>query len=53
MFWYPKLMDEDRNGNLWISDNQAVYKYRNGKVTRYNFQLHALSENFQRSFAFF
>ncbi len=53
LLWYPKLMYEDATGNLWVSDNKAIYRMTGRTFRRHDFPSRTLSENFLRSFSFF
>ena len=50
---YPKLVFEDHQGDLWVSESQSVVRLRNGTIKRYPFTLADRSPQFLRSFAFF
>lgn len=50
---YPKLVFEDHQGDLWVSESQAVVRLHNGAMKRYPFTLADRSPQFLRSFAFF
>lgn len=50
---YPKLIYEDRNGHLWVSESQSVVKVDGQKLKRYNFDLADRTPQFIRSFSFF
>jgi signal transduction histidine kinase/ligand-binding sensor domain-containing protein len=50
---YPKLLFEDQQRNLWISESQSVVKINRGSFKRYEFGLVNRSPQFLRSFSFF
>lgn len=51
---YPKLVYEDRAGNLWIAESQSVVRLsQDGSFKRYAFSLSDRSPQFLRSFGFF
>lgn len=50
---YPKLIYEDKNENLWISESQSVVKMIGKKLHRYEFSLEDRTTEFLRSFQFF
>lgn len=50
---YPKLLYEDRNGAIWISESQSVVKLSGGTTKRYSFELADRTPQFLRSFSFF
>jgi len=51
--WYPKGFFEDKEGNLWFSDNSAVYRYTNMQLHKYDLGLQNLPSSYSRSFSFF
>jgi signal transduction histidine kinase/CheY-like chemotaxis protein/ligand-binding sensor domain-containing protein len=53
LLWYPKQIYEDRNNNIWFSDNLAVYKYANNRLKRYYLGPENVTESFVHSFSFF
>ncbi len=50
---YPKLIFEDQNNSLWISESQAVVRLKNGELNRYTFEPKDRTTVFLRSFHFF
>ena len=50
---YPKLLYEDANGSLWVSESQSVVRLDGSKLKRYNFELADRTPQFLRSFSFF
>jgi len=50
---YPKQLFEDAQGDLWISESQAVVKLHNNTLKRYPFDIANRSPQFLRSFSFF
>ena len=50
---YPKLVYEDRAGNLWIAESQSVVCLSANRFKRYAFDLSDRSPQFLRSFSFF
>ncbi|MEJ0055281.1 MAG: ATP-binding protein [Bacteroidota bacterium] len=50
---YPKLLYEDRQESLWVSESQAVVKLSGKKMKRYEFGLADRTPQFLRSFSFF
>lgn len=53
LLWYPKLMYEDSKGQVWLSDNHAIWKYEQGEFRRYPMPKKAIPNHFHRSFSFF
>lgn len=51
--WYPKKFFEDKEGNLWFSDNSAVYRYTDRQLHKYDLGLENLPSSYSRSFSFF
>lgn len=51
--WYPKTMFEDKEGNLWFSDNTAVYRYSGEELHSYELGMHNIPLSYSRSFSFF
>ncbi len=51
---YPKSAYQDREGRLWIAESNAIARYDEGKITRYDLKpdLSYWSERFTRSFRF-
>jgi signal transduction histidine kinase/ligand-binding sensor domain-containing protein len=49
--FYAKKLYEDSHENLWISDNNSVWKLKEGKLSKYNFGPSDYTFNFQRSFS--
>lgn len=52
LMWYPKSIYESYDGNLWVTDNHAIYKLDANLqlLNRYQFSERDLPTNFQRSF---
>ncbi|RAV99002.1 sensor histidine kinase [Pseudochryseolinea flava] len=50
---YPKLLYEDLQGNIWVSESQAVVRLHQKSLKRYEFTLEHRSPQFLRSFSFF
>lgn len=50
---YPKLIYEDKQQNLWISESQSVVRFREGKIKRYEFSIDNRTPQFLRSFSIF
>lgn len=50
LLFYPKLIYQDQNKNLWITDNNSVWMLKEGKLKKYNFSEKNHTVNFQRSF---
>ncbi len=48
--WYPKQLYEDDKGNLWISDNNSVWKMQGQDFTQFRFRPDDICHNVQRSF---
>lgn len=51
--WYPKTFFEDKDGNLWFSDNISVYRYFEGKLHSYELGIQNIPLSYSRSFSFF
>lgn len=51
--WYPKTIFEDKAGNLWFSDNTAVYKFDYQNLRRFDLGNDNLTTSYSRSFSFF
>jgi signal transduction histidine kinase/CheY-like chemotaxis protein/ligand-binding sensor domain-containing protein len=51
--WYPKTLFEDESGNLWFSDNTAVYKFNHQQLKKYELGMQNLPTSYFRSFSFF
>jgi len=51
--WYPKTIFEDKNGNIWFSDNNAVFRLSNGNLKRFDKGPEDLPTSYSRSFSFF
>ncbi len=49
---YPKTIYEAENGELWISEPDAVVKFSNGKLKRYLFDSKFRADSYFRSFSF-
>lgn len=49
---YPKTIYEAKNGDLWISEPDAVVRYSNGKIKRYFFDSKFRADSYFRSFSF-
>ena len=49
---YPKLLFEDSQKNLWVSESQSVVKLHDKDFKRYGFDISNRSPQFLRSFAF-
>jgi signal transduction histidine kinase/ligand-binding sensor domain-containing protein len=49
---YAKSMYEDASGNLWFGEKQAVVRWRNGSLKRYQFPEKCNSTNVVLTFAF-
>ena len=50
---YPKLLYEDGEGSLWVSESQSVVKLTSDKMKRYDFEIADRTPQFLRSFSFF
>ncbi len=50
---YPKLLYEDLQGSLWVSESQSVVRLDGNKMKRYSFELADRTPQFLRSFSFF
>ena len=50
---YPKVLYEDVNGDIWISESQSIVRLRNHALKRYTFDAANRSPQFLRSFYFF
>ncbi|MEI9917666.1 MAG: ATP-binding protein [Bacteroidota bacterium] len=50
---YPKLLYEDSNGLIWVSESQSIVKLDGKKLKRYMFDLADRTPQFIRSFSFF
>ncbi len=48
--WYPKQLYEDDQGDLWISDNNSVWKMQGQDFTQFRFRQEDICSNVQRSF---
>jgi len=51
--WFPKQMFEDSRGQLWLTDNHAVYLRQGEGFRRFAFGPGNATEDYQRSFSFF
>lgn len=51
--WYPKTLFEDKEKNLWFSDNTSVHRYSNNQLTSYYLGMQNLPSSYSRSFSFF
>jgi signal transduction histidine kinase/CheY-like chemotaxis protein/ligand-binding sensor domain-containing protein len=51
--WYPKSLFKDKAGNLWFSDNTAVYRYDHNQLRKYDLGIDNLPTSYFRSFSFF
>jgi signal transduction histidine kinase/CheY-like chemotaxis protein/ligand-binding sensor domain-containing protein len=51
--WYPKSLFKDKAGNLWFSDNTAVYRYDHNQLRKYDLGMDNLPTSYFRSFSFF
>ena len=49
---YPKSVFQDRSGTLWISENQRIMRYSNGKLKPFTFSADNYSDSFLRSYSF-
>ena len=50
--WYPKLLFEDSEGQLWFSDNHAVFRYdTEDQLHRYQFDDKVIPNSYNRSFS--
>ncbi|MBL0742974.1 sensor histidine kinase [Chryseolinea lacunae] len=50
---YPKLLFEDIQGDLWVSESQAVVRLRGKTLKRFGFDIANRSTQFLRAFSFF
>ncbi len=50
---YPKLIYEDSQNLLWVSESQAVVKLHKGAIKRYEFDINNRTTQFLRSFSLF
>ncbi|MCX6149675.1 MAG: ATP-binding protein [Ignavibacteriales bacterium] len=50
--FYPKSIYFDKNKNLWISDNNGVVFYKDGKLKKYVFAHEYTTDSYSRSFSF-
>jgi signal transduction histidine kinase/ligand-binding sensor domain-containing protein len=50
---YPKLLYEDAQGSIWVSESQSVVRLDGKKIKRYEFSLEDRTPQFLRSFSFF
>lgn len=51
--WYPKSLFEDHRGDLWIGEPQAVLRFSNGRMKRFDFGMENRSSVFIRAFTCF
>jgi signal transduction histidine kinase/ligand-binding sensor domain-containing protein len=51
--WYPKTIFEDKSGDIWFSDNNAVFKFNDGKLKKFEKGPEDLPTSYSRSFSFF
>jgi AraC family transcriptional regulator, chitin signaling transcriptional activator len=49
---YPKVIFEDKDQAIWVSEGQSVSRYYRGKLKRYMFPPNCKTENFLASFVF-
>ncbi len=47
---YPKSIYQDRNGAFWISNQNSIMRYENGKLKKYSFDPIYSSDSYFRSF---
>jgi ligand-binding sensor domain-containing protein len=52
MLWYPKSIYEDKRGDFWIGEPQAVSRISGESFRRYSFGKEDQSAEFARSFSF-
>jgi signal transduction histidine kinase len=50
---YPKAIFEDSEENIWLAEEEAIVKYKDGKMKRYNIGKEYRSSEFDRSFQFY
>jgi len=50
--FYPKMVFVDDDNILWISEPDAIVKYENGKIFRFNFDDNQRADSYFRSFLF-
>ncbi len=52
LLWFPKMLYEDKKGNIWFSDNTAVYLYNGDIIERIQLPKKNHSYNWQRACSF-
>lgn len=52
LLWFPKLLFEDKKGDIWFSDNTAIYYYNHERVRRIILPEKNHSYNWQRACSF-
>ena len=50
--YYPKVLYEDQQQNLWIGEQQSVVRYKDDKITKYRFGTEDRAVSFERNFSF-
>ncbi|MEJ1242069.1 ATP-binding protein [Chryseolinea sp. T2] len=50
---YPKLLYEDGNGTIWVSESQSVVRLQDKTLRRFEFDLADRTPRFLRAFSFF
>nr|NQU91353.1 response regulator [Bacteroidota bacterium] len=53
LLWFPKELYEDTKGGLWLSDNNAIYRYHGNKLRIYYVGMPFDFGNYQGPFTFF
>ncbi len=49
---YPKTIYEDKNGTLWIGENQSIVRYRDGELKKFRFNNNMEFGIISRSYSF-
>jgi signal transduction histidine kinase/ligand-binding sensor domain-containing protein/ActR/RegA family two-component response regulator len=53
LLFFPKQLYEDKNGNIWFSDNTSIYRFRDGYLKKYYLGSQNTPNSYNRSFSFF
>jgi len=53
LLFFPKQLYEDKNGNIWFSDNTSIYRFRDGYLKKYYLGPQNTPNSYNRSFSFF
>ena len=53
LLFFPKQLYEDKNKNIWFSDNTSIYRFRDGYLKKYYLGPQNTPFSYNRSFSFF